>query len=57
MGEVEQVEDEGGKMPNNDLAKGAEEEAVARIRMLGEKGWAGSDFGFRIEGEVGSGRC
>ena len=28
MGELDQVEDEGGKMPNNDLAKGAEEEAV-----------------------------
>ena len=49
MGEVEQVEDEGGKMPNNDLAKAVEEEGVARIRTLGEKGWAGSDFGFRIE--------
>ena len=49
MGELDQVEDEGGKMPNNDLAKGAEEEAVARIRMLGEKSWAGSDFGFRID--------
>ena len=49
MGEVEQVEDEGGKMPNNDLAKAVEEEAVARIRTLGEKGWAGDDFGFQIE--------
>ena len=49
MGEVGQVEDEGGKMPNNDLAKGVEEEGVARIRTLGEKGWAGSDFGFRTE--------
>ena len=49
MGEVEQVKDEGGKMPNNDLAKAVEEEVVARIRTLGEKGWAGSDFGFRIE--------
>ena len=49
MGEVEQVEDEGGKMPNNDLAKAVEEEDMARIRMLGEKSWAGSDFGFRIE--------
>ena len=57
MGEVEQVEDEGGKMPNNDLAKGAEEEAVAKIRMLGEKGWAGSDFGFRIEDKLESGIC
>ena len=49
MGEVEQVEDEGGKMPNNDLAKVVEEEGVERIRMLREKGWAGSDFGFRKE--------
>ena len=49
MGEVEQVEDEGGMMPNNDLAKGVEEEGAVRIRTLGEKGWAGSDFGFRIE--------
>ena len=49
MGEVEQVEDEGGKMPNNDLAKGVEEEGAVRIRTLGEKGWAGSDPGFRIE--------
>ena len=49
MGEVEQVEDEGGKMPNNDLAKGVEEEGAVRIRTLREKGWAGSDLGFRIE--------
>ena len=49
MGEVEQVKDEGGKMPNNDLAKAVEEEGAVRIRMLGEKDWAGSDFGFRIE--------
>ena len=51
MGEVEQVKDEGGKMPNNDLAKAVEEEGVAKIRTLGEKGRgrrAGSDFGFRI---------
>ena len=57
MGELDQVEDEGGKMPNNDLAKAVEEEGVARIRMLGEKGWAGSDFGFRKEDKVESGRC
>ena len=44
------MEDEGGKMPNNDLTKAVEEEGVGKIRMLGEKGWAGSDFGFRIEG-------
>ena len=49
--------DEGGKMPNNDLAKAVEEEGVVRIRMLGEKGWAGSDFGFRKEDKVESGRC
>ena len=38
MGELEQVKDEGGKMPNNDLAKAVEEEGVERIRTLAEKG-------------------